>query len=229
MLLLIVWMQFTFLKLFMVFKKIKITKLPPVLIMLIIEGKYTWQSAWISQTRWLTSNLSIYTYKIIASIFYIKFLKKIKVEFIYFRRNPKKITSYIIKKKKRIIYPKVEKKTQKGKCTLLIRWGELKRHLALHRGSLRSAPWRSSSVARPPSRTAEPPQRRRKFVIIEEGWSTLFRTIFGRILLIRSAVVKRWSAVAFSFNWENYKLIENEIAYTIYREVLYNFIPIDVT
>lgn len=36
------------------------------------------------------------------------------------------------------------------------------RHLALQRGSLRLAPWRSSSVANPPSIRAWPPHRLRK-------------------------------------------------------------------
>lgn len=39
------------------------------------------------------------------------------------------------------------------------------RHLALQRGSLRLAPWRSSSVAKPPSITAQPPHCFRKSVM----------------------------------------------------------------
>lgn len=39
------------------------------------------------------------------------------------------------------------------------------RHLALQRGSLRLAPWRSSSVAKPPSITAQPPHCFRKSII----------------------------------------------------------------
>lgn len=46
--------------------------------------------------------------------------------------------------------------------TLLTSWGEVTRHLALQRGSLRLAPWRSSSVAKPPSMTAKPPHCLRK-------------------------------------------------------------------
>ena len=38
--------------------------------------------------------------------------------------------------------------------TWRMRWGEERRHLALQSGSLRSAPCRSSSVAKPPSTTA---------------------------------------------------------------------------
>lgn len=49
----------------------------------------------------------------------------------------------------------------------------MRRHLALHRGSLRSAPWRSSSVARPPSMTANPPALRSKSVINDDVSSAL--------------------------------------------------------
>lgn len=52
--------------------------------------------------------------------------------------------------------------------TARMRCGESRRHLALQRGSLRSAPWRSSSVARPPSITATPPDCRRKSVMSED-------------------------------------------------------------
>lgn len=61
-----------------------------------------------------------------------------------------------------------ESREKERECTWRIRWGEENRHLALHRGSLRSSPWRSSSVARPPSMTAEPPVSRSKSVINDD-------------------------------------------------------------
>lgn len=57
--------------------------------------------------------------------------------------------------------------------TLRTRWGELMRHLALQRGSLRSAPWRSSSVANPPSRTAQPPHFSRKSLMNDDVSTSL--------------------------------------------------------
>ena len=50
-----------------------------------------------------------------------------------------------------------------------MRSGELRRHLALQSGSLRSAPLASSSVASPPSMTALPPFFSRRSLIIDKG------------------------------------------------------------
>lgn len=69
--------------------------------------------------------------------------------------------------------------------------------MALQRGSLRSAPCRSSSVARPPSMMATPPDWRRKSVINDEvsaaGWDILKLVSFRKWVFVCFKVVRRGS------------------------------------
>lgn len=80
----------------------------------------------------------------------------------------------------RILLTQNEKQRQRYKeITLLTRWGESIRHLALQRGSLRSAPCRSSSVAKPPSMTTYPPHSRMKPGINEDVSSAHPKSMFS--------------------------------------------------
>jgi len=106
------------------------------------------------------------------------------------------------------------------RATFLTRWGELMRHLALQRGSLRSAPCRSSSVAKPPSTTAEPPHFWRKSVINLDEVSTIPNSILLMIMIKKKdrRGWERWRVANMEKETESTKLVLSKFLLSIYRE-----------